>query len=83
MIAKTAYEMQDRDWSSDVCSSDLIDAYDVEFQEWIDGVRDGGTFGPSSWDGYAAAVVSEAAVESLLTGTRSTVRVGDKPALYA
>jgi len=36
----------------------FIQAYDVEFQEWIDGVRDGGTYGPSSWDGYAAAVVS-------------------------
>ena len=38
----------------------FIRAYDVEFQEWIDAVRDGGTFGPSSWDGYAAAAVSDA-----------------------
>ena len=46
----------------------FIAAYDVEFQEWIDGVRDGGTYGPSSWDGYAAAAVSDAAVESITTG---------------
>ena len=48
-------------------------AYDIEFQEWIDGVRDGGTYGPSSWDGYAAAVVSDAAVEALRTGERVEV----------
>ena len=46
----------------------FISAYDTEFQEWIDGVRDGGTYGPSRWDGYAAAAVSDAAVEALHTG---------------
>jgi len=61
----------------------FISAYDVEFQEWIDGVRDGGTYGPSSWDGYAAAVVSDAAVEALRSGNRSTVELAEKPALYA
>jgi myo-inositol 2-dehydrogenase/D-chiro-inositol 1-dehydrogenase len=60
----------------------FIQAYDVEFQEWIDGVRDGGTYGPSSWDGYAAAVVSDAAVESIRTGRRTVVELGEKPALY-
>ena len=61
----------------------FISAYDVEFQEWIDGVRDGGTHGPSSWDGYAAAVVSDAAVEALHSGDRIAVELGEKPALYA
>jgi myo-inositol 2-dehydrogenase / D-chiro-inositol 1-dehydrogenase len=61
----------------------FIQAYDVEFQEWIDGVRDGGTYGPSSWDGYAAAVVSDAAVESIKTGIRTAVQLGERPALYA
>jgi len=61
----------------------FIRAYDVEFQEWIDAVRDGGEFGPSSWDGYAAAVVSDAAVEALHTGERITVELGEKPALYS
>jgi myo-inositol 2-dehydrogenase/D-chiro-inositol 1-dehydrogenase len=61
----------------------FISAYDVEFQEWIDGVRDGGTYGPSSWDGYAAAVVSDAAVEALRSGNRSAVELAEKPALYA
>ena len=61
----------------------FIGAYDVEFQEWIDAVRDGGTFGPSSWDGYAAAAVSDAAVEALHTGERIAVELGEKPGLYS
>ena len=61
----------------------FIRAYDVEFQEWIDAVRDGGDFGPSAWDGYAAAVVSDAAVKSLFDGDgRVEVKLGDKPAIY-
>ena len=61
----------------------FIRAYDVEFQEWIDAVRDGVEFGPSAWDGYAAAVVSDAAVKSLFDGDgRVEVKLGDKPAIY-
>jgi len=61
----------------------FLRAYDVEFQEWIDAVRDGGEFGPSAWDGYAAAVVSDAAVRSLFDGDgRVEVKLGDKPSLY-
>jgi len=61
----------------------FLAAYDTEFQEWIDGVRDGGTYGPSSYDGYAAAVVSNAAVEALHSGDRVDVELIDKPPLYA
>src|SRR4029079_14856787 len=61
----------------------FISAYDTEFQEWINGVRDGGTYGPSSYDGYAAAAVSDAAVEALHSGQRITVDLGEKPALYS
>ena len=34
----------------------FIIAYDIEFAEWLDAIASGGEFGPSSWDGYAAAV---------------------------
>jgi myo-inositol 2-dehydrogenase/D-chiro-inositol 1-dehydrogenase len=61
----------------------FISAYDTEFQEWINGVRDGGTYGPSSYDGYAAAVVSDAAVEALHSGDRIAVKLVEKPALYS
>ena len=67
-----------RDWRER-----FIRAYDVEFQEWIDAIRDGGTFGPSAWDGYAAAVVSDAATGSLRDRIRTTVKLGAKPELYA
>jgi myo-inositol 2-dehydrogenase/D-chiro-inositol 1-dehydrogenase len=61
----------------------FIRAYDVEFQEWIDAVRSGGALGPSSWDGYAAAVVSDAALQARRTNTRVTVQLPDRPSLYA
>jgi myo-inositol 2-dehydrogenase/D-chiro-inositol 1-dehydrogenase len=48
-------------------------AYDIEIQRWVDAVRseDGTgdyTDGPGAWDGYAAAAVCAAGVESLETG---------------
>ncbi len=57
-------------------------AYDVELQEWVDAVRDGGRFGPSAWDGYAAAVASDASVQSLLGSGRVEIELGEKPRLY-
>lgn len=62
----------------------FIDAYDNEFQEWINAVAAGeGATGPSSWDGYAAQVVCDAGVNALHSGERIAIELGDKPALYA
>jgi myo-inositol 2-dehydrogenase/D-chiro-inositol 1-dehydrogenase len=61
----------------------FILAYDVEFQEWIDSIAGGGApLGPSAWDGYAAAVVSDAGVEALRTGNRVQVALVEQPKLY-
>jgi myo-inositol 2-dehydrogenase / D-chiro-inositol 1-dehydrogenase len=61
----------------------FIRAYDVEFQEWVDAVRSGGgATGPSAWDGYAAAVVSDAALEAMRSGARTTVSLREKPDFY-
>jgi myo-inositol 2-dehydrogenase / D-chiro-inositol 1-dehydrogenase len=61
----------------------FVRAYDTELQEWIDALVSGqGATGPSSWDGYAAAVVSDAAVEALHTGTTMPIELGPKPDLY-
>jgi myo-inositol 2-dehydrogenase/D-chiro-inositol 1-dehydrogenase len=61
----------------------FILAYDVELQEWVDSVAAGGDpTGPSSWDGYAAAVVSDAALEAMRSGVRTAVKLADKPSLY-
>ncbi len=60
----------------------FIRAYDIELQEWIDAVAAGQATGPSSWDGYAVAAVSDAALEAMRTGARTTVRQREKPELY-
>jgi len=61
----------------------FITAYDTEFQEWIDAITSGeGVSGPSSWDGYAVAAVSDAVVEALHTGSRVGIDLAEKPALY-
>jgi myo-inositol 2-dehydrogenase/D-chiro-inositol 1-dehydrogenase len=61
----------------------FIRAYDVEFQEWIDSIASGtGPVGPSAWDGYAAAVVSDAGLAALHSGDRVPVVLADKPKLY-
>ena len=60
----------------------FIRAYDVEFQEWLNAVADGHSTGPSSWDGYAATVVTDAGIEALRTGARATVSMRDQPELY-
>ena len=58
-------------------------AYDIELQEWVDVLASGaGAGGPSSWDGYAAAVVSDAAVESLHSRARVAVSMPEMPELY-
>jgi myo-inositol 2-dehydrogenase/D-chiro-inositol 1-dehydrogenase len=61
----------------------FIRAYDIEFQEWINAVAGGSSTGPSSWDGYAAAVVTDACVEAFRTGQKTAVSMPDKPALYS
>jgi myo-inositol 2-dehydrogenase/D-chiro-inositol 1-dehydrogenase len=58
-------------------------AYDTEFQRWVDAVHRGrstGDFtdGPSAWDGYAATAVCEAGVESLQSGRPVDVKMVDR-----
>ncbi len=53
-------------------------AYDIEIQRWVNAVRSGDatgdyTDGPVAWDGYAAAAVCAAGVQSLETGQPVTV----------
>jgi len=60
----------------------FIRAYDIEFQDWIDAVASGRSTGPSSWDGYAATVVCDAALEALRSGDRVDVSLREQPDLY-
>ena len=58
-------------------------AYDNEIQRWVDAVAAGAgsgdyTDGPGAWDGYAAAAVCAAGVESLETGLPVQVQMVDR-----
>ncbi|AXG80882.1 Gfo/Idh/MocA family protein [Streptomyces paludis] len=59
-------------------------AFDTEFREWAASVAAGTEpTGPSSWDGYAATVITDALVTSLHSG--ETVRIdalATRPAFY-
>lgn len=60
----------------------FLRAFDLEFQEWLGAAAKGTATGPSSWDGYAATAVCDAALEALRTGTRTTVSLRDRPDFY-
>lgn len=60
----------------------FIEAYDQEFREWIVAAGQGTATGPSAWDGYAATLTADAALRAVQSGTRETVSLIDKPALY-
>lgn len=58
-------------------------AFDAEFQDWLNAVGAGTPSGPSAWDGYAAAVATDACLAALRTGQRTPVTVPGQPAFYA
>ncbi|MCU1407681.1 MAG: Inositol 2-dehydrogenase [Glaciihabitans sp.] len=58
-------------------------AYDSQVQRWVNAARNGTIDGPSAWDGFLAATVSEAAVEAQTTGKRVAVQYAvAKPDFY-
>jgi myo-inositol 2-dehydrogenase/D-chiro-inositol 1-dehydrogenase len=57
-------------------------AYDTEFQRWVDAVHAGTNVdGPTAWDGYAAAAVCEAGVQSLGSGQPVQVTMVDRASI--
>ena len=62
----------------------FADAFDTEFREWIAAVAAGTEpTGPSAWDGYAATVITDAAVRSLESdGAVVTADMKPRPAFY-
>ena len=61
----------------------FVDAYDAELQDWLTAVAAGTSTGPGSWDGYAAAAVTDSAVQALRTGQRIAVPLPERPDFYA
>jgi myo-inositol 2-dehydrogenase/D-chiro-inositol 1-dehydrogenase len=70
-----------------ICSSHIDrfhDAFNQEVQQWIRAVERDEHAGSTAWDGYAATVVVDAAIESLENGGREVgVAMIEKPAFYA
>jgi myo-inositol 2-dehydrogenase/D-chiro-inositol 1-dehydrogenase len=60
----------------------FMDAYDVELQAFFDDLGRAGPSGPSSWDGYAAAVTADACVQAQQSGKVVPVSTRQRPALY-
>lgn len=61
----------------------FIAAYDVEFQDISDRLNAGQELGgPSSWDGYIAAVTSDACIKSQETGKTEEIKLIEKPEFY-
>ena len=67
-----------RDWRER-----FADAYDAELAAWLAATAAGDCTGPSTWDGYVAAVVAETCLRAPRTGEPTAVVLRDRPALYA
>lgn len=60
----------------------FIDAYNIEFQSWVNNTKQGIVDGPTAWDGYAAIAVADACLKSRETGKWETVLMEEKPDFY-
>ncbi|UJW80001.1 Gfo/Idh/MocA family oxidoreductase [Hydrogenophaga sp. SL48] len=61
----------------------FVASYDVELNDFIGAASQGGASGPSAWDGYAAAVTSDACVKAQESdGQAVAIELPTRPALY-
>lgn len=60
----------------------FVAAFDVELQMFIDGVAKDSISGPTSWDGYAAAVASDVCVLAQTSGQIEPIEMPEQPAFY-
>ncbi len=65
------------DWSDR-----FVDAYNTEFQEWINSVKEGKVVGPTAWDGYVGQVTAAAASKARDTQTKVAIDVPETPDFY-
>lgn len=60
----------------------FIESYDVELQDWINSTVKGEVNGPNAWDGYVAAVTSDACLEAKQSGQIVPITLQERPAFY-
>lgn len=65
------------DWSQR-----FVEAYDREFQQWIDSIKESGPIGPSAWDGYAACVTADTLIKARKQETIEPIVLEPKPEFY-
>lgn len=61
----------------------FAEAYRRQDEAWIASIGAGQATGPTTWDGYAAQAIVEAAIASIARGGTVPVTLGDRPTLYA
>jgi myo-inositol 2-dehydrogenase/D-chiro-inositol 1-dehydrogenase len=62
----------------------FAEAYRAELQAWVNATRGvSGPVGASAWDGFAATAMAEAAANSITSGTRESIDLPARPALYS
>lgn len=71
-----AYEIYS-DWSMR-----FVEAYDIEFQQWIDSIKESGPVGPSAWDGYVACVTADTLIKARKQDTIEAIMIDPQPGFY-
>jgi myo-inositol 2-dehydrogenase/D-chiro-inositol 1-dehydrogenase len=66
-----------KDWSER-----FVEAYNVEFQEWINATRNGRVDGPTAWDGYVGSITASAASRARDTKTVVKIQMEERPVFY-
>lgn len=66
-----------RDWSTR-----FVEAYNREFQVWIDGCLAGRVDGPTAWDGYVGQLTAAAASKARDTQSIVQIQAVEMPAFY-
>lgn len=67
----------DSDWSQR-----FVEAYDEEFQQWVDSLKRSGPIGASAWDGYVACVTADTLIESREQETKKSIIIEKQPEFY-
>lgn len=65
------------DWSDR-----FVEAYDIEFQQWVDAVKQGKVKGPTAWDGYVACVTADVCTKAREKGTIENIDMPECPEFY-
>jgi len=58
------------------------EAYNIEFQSWINACKEGRVDGPSAWDGYTAQVTAKAASKARDTQSVVEIKYDAMPDFY-